>query len=168
MIAVRVGRHSIRRKPISQREPCIAMASRASLRGDVCRIERRGRIPGIQNQVLAMTVRAIGRIARAVLQGRAMHAFVELPGNLFVALRASPYDIPVADFRLSSPRRLNSMAAVAIGARCGVFALQDGAAMHALEVPLDGMQHGDLVPGEKSGIGVTSGAGRGLISPRHR
>src|SRR5689334_14764361 len=108
VIAVRVGRHAIRWKPISRSEPGVSMASRASLRGNVCRTECRCRIFGIQNQMLAVAVRAIRRITRAVPQRCAVHTFVELSGDLFVTLGASSNDVPVADFRLRLPRGQNS------------------------------------------------------------
>src|SRR5271169_2086682 len=167
MVAVRVRGHAVRGKAIAQRQARIGVASRASLRGNIGGAERRGGILGIQNQMLAMTVGAIGRITRTSLQGRAVHTFVELPGDFLVALGASSHDVPVADFRLGLPGRLNPVTAVAVRAGGRIFTREDGAPVNTLQVLLDRMKNRNLVPGEKSRIGVAAGTSRGLVSLSH-
>jgi hypothetical protein len=117
--------------------------------------------------MLAMTIGAVRRIAHAGLQGCAMHTFVELSGDLFVALSAGSYNIPVADSRFGLPCRQNAVTPVAVGAGCGVLALQDSAAVHALQILLDRMKDGNLVPRQESRIGVTLGANGRLIPLRN-
>ena len=60
------------------------------------------------------------------------------------------------------------MAAVAISADSGVFPLQYRAAMHALQIPLDGMRDGNVVARQKPRIRMASGARGRLIALRDR
>jgi hypothetical protein len=141
------------------------MEPAAGLRRNVGGVERGGWVGWLENQMLAVAIGTVRDIPDAGFESCAMNTFVELSGDLFVALGAGSYDIPVADFRLSFPRRRDSVATVAVGAGRGILALCDGAAMHALQILLDGMQHGNLVARQKPWIRVTLSACSRQISP---
>lgn len=94
--AVCVGRQAIRRQIIEPGHARIAVASSTRLRGNICCIQGGGGIARRQNQVLTVAIRAVGRIAYTGFQRFAVYAFIELPRDFLVALRASCSDIPMA------------------------------------------------------------------------
>ena len=116
--------------------------------------------------MLAVAIRAIGCIARAIFQRFAMHAFVELARDFLVTLRASRDNVPMADFRLRFPGWQDTMTAVAIRASCSVFSLHNSASMNALLILLDWMQNWNPMPGKETRIRMACGAGSCLVSLR--
>ena len=113
--------------------------------------------------MLAVAIRAVGRVAHSGFERFAVDAFVELPGNLFVALRAGGRDLPVAHCRLRVRGGENAVASMAIGANRRVFALQHGAPMDALQILLNGMKDWNFVAREKSLVCMALRASQRLI-----
>lgn len=60
------------------------------------------------------------------------------------------------------------MCSVAVRAASGILALGHGLTMHAVQILLDRMCQGHLVPREKINIAVTIGADGGQLHLRHR
>ena len=119
------------------------MAPAAGLGRDVRGVNRGCGIGGLENQMFAMAIGAIGSILYAGLDGLAVHAFKISLGNLRMTGAASCGDVPMANLRLGVACRKNCMASVTIRAGGGIFALKDCACMNTLEILLDGMEDGN-------------------------
>src|SRR5690242_5395694 len=113
--------------------------------------------------MLTVTVGAVRSIAHAGFQRFTVHAFVELPCDFAVTFGAGSRDIPMAHRRLRVARWANGVAPMAVRADSRVFTLEHSPSMHALQVLLDGVKHGNLVARQESGIGMTLGANRRLV-----
>jgi hypothetical protein len=104
----------------------------------------------------------------AGLHGLTVHAFEIYLGDFLVAGRAGGGDMPMIYARAWVTSLQNCMRSVAVRAACGIFALAHGLTVHAVEILLDRMCEGHLLPRKKINIAVTLGAGYGELLFRER
>ena len=113
--------------------------------------------------MLTVAIRAVGRVAHSGFERFAVDAFVELPSNFSMALRAGACHLPMAHRGLRIAGGENAVAAVTIGTNRGVFALQHRPAVNALQILFDGVEDRNLVSRQESGIRVALRASGGLV-----
>ena len=168
MKTVSEGRHAVSRKIVTSGDSLITMAASAGQNGNARGIDRGLRIPGRQNGVLPVTVRAHRSIGRALRNGFAMNGFVIYVFNFAVTSAAGCGNVPVVGPGTGIASGKDGVTGMTI--RTGwrvLIARRQSAAVDAEPVSFHRMSEGNFIPGEKLRIGVASRASPWQILLRH-
>jgi len=155
VIAVGERRHAIGPKIVGGCQSGVPVAAAARDNRDARGTHRRLRLARRQNYVLAVAVRADGRVRGTVRHRLAMNTGIAGLRNLGVARSAGGRNIPVIDFRTRVARFVDRVAPVTIrtGSRV-LVAGRDGAPVNAQPVRLGRMGEWNLVRREEFRVRV--------------